>query len=66
MITAYVTYDEGESTFNNLLSDGVGVDPSGALFLIIRRNERGGIQEGHIIANGCWQEVEIQEEPSED
>jgi len=62
MITAYVIYEEGETTFDNLQPDGVGVDPSGALFLVSEKNERGGIKEGHIIAAGCWREVSIQTE----
>ena len=60
MITAYVTYDEGENTFDNLLAGGIGVDPSGALFLMAEKNEAGGMKAGHIIAAGCWREVEIQ------
>ena len=60
MITAYVTYPEGESTFTGLLKDGVGVDPMGCLFLVSKKNDIGGISEGHIIAPGNWVEVEIQ------
>lgn len=61
-LTAFVTYTDGadgEATFD-CLPDGVGVDPTGALFLISEKTVTGGIKEGHIIASGQWREVNLQ------
>jgi hypothetical protein len=62
-LTAYVTYKDGagEDRFQ-CIQDGVSVDPSGALFLISKRDPTGRIIEGHIIAPGQWREVNLQSE----
>lgn len=67
-VTAYVTFNEGEKTYEHIMLGGVKVDSSGALYLMtdaIVIEDRftrivGEMHQGTIIAPGKWDSVQVE------